>query len=61
MLRDQLKFQGTIYLPEEDLQDALKEDRATQSLIKTGGIIYNKEEEEGYCLRRSSLKFSVLH
>ena len=29
MLRDYLKYQGTKYLSEEDLQDALKEDRAT--------------------------------
>ena len=29
MLRDQLKYQGTLYLPEEDLQDARKEDGAT--------------------------------
>ena len=28
-LRDQLKYQGTIYLSEDDLQDALKEDGAT--------------------------------
>ena len=26
ILRDKLKFQGIIYLPEEDLQDARKED-----------------------------------
>ena len=45
MQRDQLKSQGTIYLPEEDLQDALKEDGTTQS-IKTGGIAYNNKEEE---------------
>ena len=30
----------------EDLQDSLREDGATQSSIKTGGIAYNKEEEE---------------
>ena len=29
MLRDQLKYQDTIFLPVEDLQDALKEDGAT--------------------------------
>ena len=28
MLRDQLKSQGTTYLPEEDLQDVQKEDGA---------------------------------
>ena len=28
ILRDWLKFQGTIYLPEEDLQDVLKRDGA---------------------------------
>ena len=41
-----VKYQGTIYLSEEDLQDALKEDGATQSLIKTAGIVYKEEEEE---------------
>ena len=46
MLRDYLKYQGTIYLPEEDLQDALKEDGATLSLIKTGGTAYKEEDEE---------------
>ena len=35
MLRDQLKSQGTMYLP-EDFQDVRKEDGANQSLIKTG-------------------------
>ena len=29
MLRDYLKYQGTIYLSEEDLQDGLKGDGAT--------------------------------
>ena len=46
MLRYCLKSQGTIYLPEVDLQDVRKEDGETSSLIKTGGIAYNKEEEQ---------------
>ena len=46
MLRDLLKSQGKIYVPEEDLQKALKEDGATYSSIETGGIAYNKEEIE---------------
>ena len=46
MLRDWFKFQGIIYLLENDLQDVLKECGVTQSLVKTGGIAY-KEEEEG--------------
>ena len=29
MLRDQLKSQGTIYLPEEDFHDSPKDDGAT--------------------------------
>ena len=44
MLRGCLKYQGIVYLP-EDLQDALEEDGATSSLIKTGGITNNKDEE----------------
>ena len=46
MLRDQLIYQGTIYLSEDDFQDVLKEDGATQSLIKTGGLAYKEEEED---------------
>ena len=37
----------SIHLAGKDLQDALKEDGATSSLIKTSGIAYNKEEEGG--------------
>jgi hypothetical protein len=42
MQRNKLKSQETIYLSEEDLQDILKQDGATLSLIKTGGIEYEK-------------------
>ena len=38
MLRDSFESQETIYLPEEDLQDDRKEDGATLSLNKKGGI-----------------------
>ena len=44
MQRDKLKSEGTRYLPEEDLQHVRKEDGATQSLIKSGGSAYSKEE-----------------
>ena len=47
MQKDQLKYQGTVYLSEKDLQDDLKEDGATQSLIKTGETVY-KEEDLNY-------------
>ena len=33
-------------MPEEALQYLRKEEGAAQSLIKTGGIAYNKEEKE---------------
>ena len=46
MLRDQLKSQGTICLPEEDLQDVRKEDGATQSLVKICGTAYNKKTKK---------------
>ena len=46
MLREYLKYQGTIYLSENYLQDVIKEDGATKSWIKTGGIAYKREEEE---------------
>ena len=41
-----VKISREIYLSEEDLQDALKEDGATKSWIKTDGIAYKKGEEE---------------
>ena len=46
MLRDQLVSQGTIYLREEDLQNTVKGDGVPESVIKTGGIAYKKEELE---------------
>ena len=45
---DAEKSQGTIYLPEEDIQDVPKEDGATSSLFKTGRISYKEEEEEDF-------------
>ena len=41
-----VKISRTIYLPKEDLQDVGKEYGASKSLIKTGGIAYNKEEKK---------------
>jgi hypothetical protein len=41
-----------MYLPEEDLPDAVKED----SLIKTDGIAYNKDEEDS-----SKMKISLIY
>ena len=40
-----VKSQGTIYLLEDDLQVVRKEDGVI-SLIKAGGIFYNKGKEE---------------
>ena len=34
-----------MYLP-EDLQDALKDDGATYSLVKTGGFAFKEEEKD---------------
>ena len=48
MLRDLLKFQNTIYLAEDDLQDARKEAGTTLSLVKTGVTAYKKEAKEDY-------------
>ena len=49
MLRNYLKFQGTIYLS-KDLQEVQKEDRATSSLVKTGETINKKEKKKKYRL-----------
>ena len=46
MLRDWLESQVTLYLREKDLQDVRNEDGPTQFPIKTGGIAYNKGEED---------------
>ena len=47
MLRDYLKYQGAIYLSEEDLQGALKEDGAILIIDwNRRKNVYKEEEEE---------------
>ena len=41
-----VKFQGTMYLPEDDFQDVRKEYGAISSLVKTGGIVYKKKNKK---------------
>ena len=45
MMRDWLKSEGTIYLP-EDLQDLRKEDGAIWSPVKALGTAYNKKKKK---------------
>ena len=54
MLRDQLIFQMTIFLP-EDLHGALKEDGETLSLVKIRGPAYNKRKKI-YCQNSDPMK-----
>ena len=35
-------------MPKKDIEDVRKEDGATKTLAKTGGIAYNKEEQENF-------------
>ena len=46
MLRDYLKYQGTIYLSEEDIQDSLKEVEQVNHRLKQVKSPTKEEEEE---------------
>ena len=45
-MKDQLKFQGTILLSEDNCRNTRKEDGVIYSLVKAGGIANRKKKKK---------------